>query len=64
MGTEQKGGVGNGIGSGEAKEFICKTHGHELQGEGVAGGTGSTRQKGAKGEKWDNCNSIINILIS
>ena len=49
------------IGNGEAKELICMTHGYELKGE-IAGGKGVTRQRGAKGENWDNCNGIINKM--
>ena len=30
--------VKNSIGNGEAKEFICTTHGHELRGGGESGG--------------------------
>ena len=33
--------------------------GHELKG-GIDRGNQGTRWKGAKGENWDNCNSIIN----
>ena len=40
----------NIIGNGEAKEFICTTHGHELRGR-IAGGNEVTGQRGAKGEK-------------
>ena len=51
----------NSIGNVEAKEPICMTHGHELQGimwEGWGG------QDGVEwgGGKWDNCNSIINKI--
>ena len=34
------------------------THGHELKGENVG-----ARQRGIKGGKWDNCNSIMNKYI-
>ena len=59
--------VKNSTGNEEIKEFICKTHGHELRGVGNAGGRGSagwwgSGQRGIKGEKWDNCNSIINKI--
>ena len=49
------------MGSGEAKELICTTHGHELRwGMIVKGGY---RAEGDKGEKkWDNCNSIISKI--
>ena len=40
----------NNIGNGEAKEFICIIHGHELRG-GIAGGNGNTGQRWAKGEE-------------
>ena len=38
------------------------THGHELKG-GDVGGRGCAGQRGIKGGKWDNCNSIINKYI-
>ena len=47
------------MGNGEAKELICTTHGHELK-RGKVGGRQCAGQKGIKGVKWDNCNSIIN----
>ena len=48
------------MGNGEAKEFICMIHGHEL-GWGNDGEWAVTGQRGIKGrEKWGNCNSIIN----
>ena len=37
------------------------TQGGELR-ERIAGGNGGTKQKGAKGENWDNYNSIINKI--
>ena len=37
------------------------THGHELYG-GNVGGRGCAGWSGVKGEKWDNCNSIINKI--
>ena len=54
----------NSIGNVEAKELICMTHGHELKGEGAmwAGRRGYAGQRGIKGEKWDNYNSIINKI--
>ena len=55
-----QGRVKNSIGNVEAKELICMTHGHELQGGMWEGGGG---QDGVKGGKWDNCNSIINRYI-
>ena len=51
------------MGNGEAKEFVCMSHGHELNRGGmlVGGGTG---QRGIKGrKKWDNCNSIVKIYL-
>ena len=45
------------VGNVEAKELICRTHGHELK-AGNAGVRGSSGQRGIKGVKWDNCNSI------
>ena len=42
--------VKNSIGSGEAKELICTTHGHELRGGGwITGGNGGYWVKGDKG---------------
>ena len=38
------------------------THGHELKG-GNAGGRACAGQRGIKGEKWDNSNSIIDRII-
>ena len=49
--------VKNSMGYGEAKELICRTHGHELK-AGNAGVRGGSGQRGIKGVKWDNCNSI------
>ena len=50
------------MGNGEAKEFICMTHGHELiernAGRGVVQGRGGIKGR----EKWDNCNYIINKI--
>ena len=53
--------VKNSMGNGEAKEFICTTHGHELRGRD-ARGQGGKGLKGIKGGKWDNCNSKINKI--
>ena len=53
--------VKNSIGNVEAKELLCTTHGHELK-RGTVGGRGCTGQRGIKGGKWDNCNSIINKI--
>ena len=36
------------------------THGYELRGN--VGGRGDAGQRGIKGGKWDNCNSIINKI--
>ena len=55
----RQGKVKNSMGNVEAKEFICMTHGHELQGENV-GWKGCTGWSGVKAREWDNCNSIIN----
>ena len=52
----------NSIGNVEAKELICMTHRHELQG-GNVGGRGCAGRSGVKGGKWDNCKSIINKYI-
>ena len=46
------------IGNVEAKELICMTHGHKLTG-------GEYRWEGVhkvEGNKWDNCNNIINKI--
>ena len=50
----------NSIGNVEAKELICTTHGHGLK-SGNVGGRGCAGQRGVKGRKWHNCNSIIKI---
>ena len=53
----RQGEVKNSIGNVEARELITMTHGHELKGENVG-----ARQRGIKGGKWDNYNSIINKI--
>ena len=60
----RQGEVKNSIGNVEAKELICTTHGHELNGVGDVGGRGAAGQREIKGrkKKWDNCNSIINEI--
>ena len=59
----RQGEVKNSIGNGEAKEFLCMIHGHELSGEGIAGGRGGAGWRRIKGrKKWKNCNSIINKM--
>ena len=45
----RQGEVKNIMGNGEAKELICMTHGHELRGGMLVGG--SCRVEGNKGEK-------------
>ena len=57
----RQGEVKYSIGHVEAKELICMTHGHELRG-GNAGGKGVQGEGEKRGEKWDNCNSIINKI--
>ena len=52
--------VKNSIGNGEAKELICMTHRHELKEE--CRWEGVCRAERKKGEKWDNCNSIMNKI--
>ena len=42
--------VKNNMGNGEAIEFICMTHGHELR-WGNDGGMLGTEQRGIKGRK-------------
>ena len=49
------------VGNVEAKELTCMTYRHELKG-GSVGGRGCAGRRGVKGEKWDNCNSMINII--
>ena len=49
------------MGNGVAKKCIYITHGYELR-VGLLEGMGGTRWSGAKGENWDNCNSIINKI--
>ena len=41
--------------------YVRTTHGRELSGENAAE-RGSSGQRGIKGEKWDNYNSIINKI--
>ena len=36
--------------------------GRELRVGGTTGGNGDTRWRGAEGENWDNCNSIIDKI--
>ena len=57
----RRGEVKNSIGNGEAKELICMTLGLELKGRNV-GGRGCAGQRGIKGGKWDNYNSIISKI--
>ena len=57
--------VKNSTGNEEIKEFICKTHGHELRGVGNAGGRGvqgGGEWRGEKNGTTDYCNSIINKI--
>ena len=61
VGTKRQGEVKNSIENGIAKELTCMTHGHELKG-GNVGGRGCAGQRGVKGGKWDNCNSMINKI--
>ena len=49
------------MGNVETKELLGMTHVHELK-EGNAGGRGCAGQRGIKGGKWDNFNSIINKI--
>ena len=48
------------MGNGEAKELICMTCGHKLRWGMMVGGWYGA--KGIKGEKWENCNSIMNKI--
>ena len=43
----------NSIRNVEAKELICVTHGHELNGVGNAGGRRGAGGRGIKGGKWE-----------
>ena len=61
VGGRQTGEVKTSVGNVEAKELLCTTHGHELKG-GDAGGRGCAGQRGIKGRKWNNCNSIISKI--
>ena len=55
--------VKNSIGNGEAKEYICMTHGHALRRVGEGQWEVGCRAEGNKREKkWDNYNSIINKI--
>ena len=58
VGVQNRQGEGkNSMGNGEAKELICRTHGHELRWRND--GRGGIGQRGIKGrKKWDNCHSI------
>ena len=56
----RQGEVKNSIGNGEAKELMCVTHGHELR-EDCWKEWGNWMEE-SKGEKWLNCNSIINKI--
>ena len=58
----RQGEVKNSIGKIEAKELICTNHGRELRGVENAGGRGCAGQRGIKGGKLDNYNSIINKI--
>ena len=49
----------NSVGNVETKEFICMTHGHELQ-CGNVGGRGCEGL--SEGGKWGKCNSITNKI--
>ena len=53
--------VKNSVGNQEAKELICRTHGHELRGR-LLEGMGVGGRGGKKGGNWDSCNSIINKM--
>ena len=57
----RQGEVKNSIGNGEAKELTCMTHEQDVK-EGNEGGRRCAGQRGIKGGKWDNCNSIINKI--
>ena len=51
IGIKQTGEVKNSIGTVEAKELICITHGHELRGQGMLEGEGVHGRGGTKGRK-------------
>ena len=64
--VQNRQGVKNCIGDGDAKELICTTHGHELKmgwGGENAGGEGYRAEEDKGEKKRDNCNSIINKYI-
>ena len=46
------------MGNGEAKELICMTHGHELEGW-KAGGMGCSGWRGIKGGGWNGTTVIV-----
>ena len=46
-----QGEVKNSIGNGEAKELTFMVHGHELRGQGNAGGRGLQGRGESRGEK-------------
>ena len=48
------------MGNGEAKEFICTTHGHEVSGGGNAGGRGYRAER----DKGENKNGSTIIASS
>ena len=50
------------MGNGEAKEFICMTHGHEQQCGDCLREWQLLGGGGQRGKNWDNFNIIINKL--
>ena len=65
VGRKWTGEVKNSIGNGEAKDFICMTHGHELRAGGrFLEGRGVLDGVGQREKNWDKCNCmIINIYL-
>ena len=47
----RQGEVKNSMGNGEAKEFICTTHGHGVRRRNAEECVGGCRRKGEKGEE-------------
>ena len=59
----RQGEVKNSIGNGEAKEFTCITHGHDLRGlECSWAGWGCRTEVNNREKKWDNYNSTISKI--
>ena len=62
VGTKYTGEVKNSLGNGETKELICMIHVYELR-EGRCWCEGVVEQRGIKGKKLYECNSMVNKHI-